>query len=86
MQSTTKSILEELEAMSDSRDKNQQIYSRASNAVTSIINLMEKLKVEHGEDVASVLEKKLFLAIRAKDPSKFTKKLKDIHESANKNK
>lgn len=81
MQSTTKSILEELESISDSRDKDQQMYSRASNAVTSIINLMDKLKTEHGQDVALALEKKLFLAIRSKDPSKFTKKLKDIHGS-----
>ena len=80
MQKKTKSLLEELQSLADNRDINHIIESRASNVITSAINLCELMKRHYNSDKADLLEKKLLLAIKNKDQDRFSKSLRKKNE------
>ncbi len=81
MQKRTKSLLEELQAFGDTRDINNIIENRASNIITSAINLIELLEKHYPSDKAELLEKKLLSAIKSKDQARFTKSLRKKNET-----
>ena len=76
MQKKTKSLLEELQSFGDTRDINNIIENRASNIITSAINLIELMQKNYPSDKAELLEKKLLSAIKSKDQDRFTKSLR----------
>jgi len=76
MRKKTRSLLEELQHLSDTRDINHIIENRASNIITSAINLIELMEKHYPSDKVLILEKKLLNAIRTKDQSKFTRTLR----------
>lgn len=80
MQKKTKSLLEELQSYGDTRDVNHIIESRASNIITSAINLIELMQKQYSSEKAELLEKKLLSAIKGKDQSRFTKSLRKKNE------
>ena len=80
MQKKTKSLLEELQSYGDSRDMTHIIESRASNIITSAINLIELMQRQYSSEKAELLEKKLLNAIKNKDQAKFTKSLRKKNE------
>ena len=80
MQKRTKSLLEELQSFSDTRDMNNIIENRASNIITSAINLIELMQKHYSSDKAELLEKKLLSAIKSKDQDRFTKSLRKKNE------
>jgi hypothetical protein len=75
MERKTKSLLEELNTLSDKRDTKHIIESRASNIITSAINLIEMINKHYDPERALVLEKKLLSAIKAKDQTRFSKSI-----------
>jgi hypothetical protein len=81
MQKKTKSLLEELQSFGDTRDMNHIIESRASNIITSAINLIELMQKQYPSDKADLLEKKLLSAIKSKDQARFTKSLRKKNEN-----
>jgi hypothetical protein len=81
MQKKTKSLLEELQSFGDTRDMNHIIESRASNIITSAINLIELMQKHYPSDKAELLEKKLLSAIKSKDQARFTKSLRKKNEN-----
>jgi hypothetical protein len=81
MQKKTKSLLEELQSFGDTRDMNNIIENRASNIITSAINLIQLLEKHYPSDKAELLEKKLLSAIKSKDESRFTKSLRKKNEA-----
>lgn len=81
MQKKTKSLLEELQSFGDTRDMNNIIENRASNIITSAINLIELMQKHYSSEKAELLEKKLLNAIKSKDQNKFTKSLRKKNES-----
>lgn len=81
MQKKTKSLLEELQSFGDTRDMNHIIESRASNIITSAINLIELMQKQYPSDKAELLEKKLLSAIKSKDQARFTKSLRKKNEN-----
>jgi len=81
MERKTKSLLEELEAMSDKRDTSHIIESRANNIITSAINLLEMINKHYDADRASILERKLLSAIKSKDQTKFSKSIRKKDET-----
>jgi hypothetical protein len=81
MQKKTKSLLEELQSFGDTRDMNHIIESRASNIITSAINLIELMEKHYPSEKAELLEKKLLSAIKGKDQERFTKSLRKKHEN-----
>ena len=81
MQKKTKSLLEELQSFGDTRDMNHIIESRASNIITSAINLIELMQKQFPSQKAELLEKKLLSAIKSKDQDRFTKSLRKKNEN-----
>jgi hypothetical protein len=81
MQKKTKSLLEELQSFGDTRDMNHIIESRASNIITSAINLIELMQKQYSSEKAELLEKKLLSAIKSKDQARFTKTLRKKNEN-----
>ena len=81
MQSKTKSLLEELEALSINRDTSYLIESRANNIITSAINLLERISKHYTAEQTEVLERKLLGAIKSRDQARFSKSLKKNNEA-----
>lgn len=81
MQKKTKSLLEELQSFGDTRDMNHVIESRASNIITSAINLIELMQKHYPSEKAELLEKKLLSAIKSKDQNRFSKSLRKKNEN-----
>jgi hypothetical protein len=81
MQKKTKSLLEELQSFGDTRDMNHIIESRASNIITSAINLIELMEKHYPSEKAELLEKKLLSAIKGKDQDRFSKSLRKKNEN-----
>ena len=80
MQKRTKSLLEELQAMGETRDINNVIESRASNVIASAINLIELMQKHYPSEKAELLEKKLLSAIKSKDQDRFSKAVRKKNE------
>lgn len=76
MQKKTRSLLEELQSIGESRDVNYLVESRASNVIASAINLVEFIQKHYSSEQAEVLERKLLNAIRSKDQEKFSRSLR----------
>lgn len=81
MQKKTRSLLEELQSMGANRDINHVIESRASNIITSAINLIELMQRNFSPEKAELLEKKLLSAIKSKDQNRFAKSLRKKNEN-----
>jgi hypothetical protein len=77
MQKKTRSLLEELQSIGENRDINYVIESRASNVITSAINLIEMMSKHFSPEKAELLEKRLLSAIKNKDQNKFTRSIKE---------
>ena len=80
MQKKTKSLLQELQSYGENRDINHVIESRASNIITSAINLIELIQRNYPPEKAELLEKKLLSAIKGKDQARFSKSLRKKNE------
>jgi len=80
MQKKTRSLLEELQSIGENRDINHIIESRASNIITSAINLIELMQKHYPSERAELLEKKLLSAIKGKDQARFAKSLRKKNE------
>lgn len=76
MQPKTKSLLEELEALSINRDTSHVIESRGNNIITSAINLLEMISKHYTAEQTEVLERKLLGAIKSRDQTRFAKSLR----------
>jgi len=81
MQKKTRSLLEELEALSDNRDVNHIIENRAHNIITSAINLLELINKHYDSERSEILERKLFSAIKGRDQARFAKSLRKKNEA-----
>ena len=76
MQTKTRSLLEELEAIGNNRDISHVIESRAHNIITSAINLTEMINKHYNKEVSEGLERKLLSAIKGRDQDRFAKSLR----------
>lgn len=76
MKRQTRSLLEELELLSRNRDSRYIIENRANNVIASAIHLLEVIERNFTPEQAAILEKKLLVAIKNRDQSKFVKSLK----------
>jgi hypothetical protein len=76
MKKNTRSLLEELENVSQNRDTSHIVESRANNIINSAIHLLEVIDRNYSEEQAAILEKKLLIAIKNRDTEKFSKSLK----------
>lgn len=81
MRKQTKSLLEELESISQNRDTYHIVERRATDLIASAIHLMEVIERNFPPEQRDILEKKLLVAIKNKDHTKFTNSLKRTKDS-----
>lgn len=80
MKKNTRSILEEINAMSPKRDKRQLVESNAQHVMQTAINLIELIDKSFPPDVAEDLQKRLINSIRTKDPKKFIRGIQRVED------
>lgn len=78
MQRKTRSILEELESLRFSRNREDLVESRATHVIQGAINLLNFIKENYDSEHAEELKKRLLLSIRNEDHNKFSKGIKKI--------
>jgi hypothetical protein len=78
MKRHTKSLLEELTSLGSNRDTKHIIENRAANLIAGAIHLLEVIQRNYTPEQAELLEKKLLVAIRGRDGSKFSRSLQRV--------
>lgn len=78
MRKRTRSILEEINSISPSKDKTGIVESRGSNAIQSLINIMEMIDSSFDADTAADLQKRIMLSIKNRDPERFNRGIKKL--------
>lgn len=81
MRKSTRSILQELNDIGVSRNKDLVIESRGSNLIDSAVNLLTLIKENYDIETAAELERRFLNAIRSGDASKFKRGMQKVHES-----
>lgn len=81
MRKSTRSILQELNDVSLSRNPDLVIESRGSNIIQSAINLLDMIRENYDIETASELERRFINSIKSADGTKFKRGIKRIQES-----
>ncbi len=76
----SRSLIEELDRFIPQRDKHMIIESRASNVLTSAINLITYINENYTEEESEELFKRFMSSIRNKDPNRFIRKIREIKD------
>lgn len=85
MKRVTRSLLEELNSISERKNGEAIIEARATHVIDSAINLLSLIKENFNPEEAYELERRLINSIKGGDASKFTRsirKLRDNKETA----
>jgi|TARA_R110002074_G_scaffold166179_6_gene326582 hypothetical protein len=80
MKKRTRSLLEEINAISPVKDRTQLLESRGINALNSIINLLEMIETSFDEPTAADLQKRLLLSIKNRDSDRFIRGIKKVRD------
>ena len=80
MKRKTRSILEEINAMSPKRDKKHIVESNAQQIIVTAINLINLINESFDVETAADLNKRLINSIRTKDPKKFARGIGKVDE------
>lgn len=80
MQKRTKSLLEALNDVASSRDRDSLIETRATHIINSAINLINLIKESYGEEDAHDLERRLLLSIKGSDSAKFVRGIRRVRD------
>jgi hypothetical protein len=78
VQRRTRKLLEELDSIALDKDRVHLIESRATHLIASATNLIEMIRDSYDDQVAEEMERKLLLAIKRQDSTKFTNGLKKL--------
>lgn len=79
--SQNRSLLEELMGFVPEENKLTVVQGRASHVISSAIHLFEFIEQSFSEEEANELSKRLLLAIKNKDPKKFSRGIESLHEA-----
>jgi len=77
----TKSLLEELNSISEKKHGEEIIEARATHVIDSAINLLSLIKENFPPDQAYELERRLINSIKGGDSSKFTRSIRKLRDS-----
>jgi len=80
MKKKTLSLFEELESLHIKRDSQYLIESRASNIITSAVNLIKLINETYNDEQADDLTRKLLNSIRTANVDKFARGLSRINK------
>jgi|TARA_B100000927_G_scaffold213110_1_gene173604 predicted secreted Zn-dependent protease len=78
MKKRTRSLLEEINSLAPKKDKNAILESRGTNAISSIINILEMIDANFDSETAQDLNKRIMLSIKNRDPERFNRGIKKI--------
>jgi len=81
MKKQTRSILQELNQLNLTGDKDRLIETTANNIIKSSINLINMINSEYDTSTASELERRFLNSIKNGDPKKFKRGIDKIIES-----
>lgn len=81
MKRATKSLLEELNAISEKRNGEAIIESRATHVIDSAINLLTLIKENFPPEQAYELERRLINSIKGGDSQKFVRSIRRLRDS-----
>ena len=81
VQRKTKSLLEELNSISDKKNSEAIIESRATHVIDSAINLLSLIRESFNPEDAYELERRLINSIKGGDVNKFTRGIRKIRDS-----
>jgi len=77
----TRSLLEELNSISERKNSEAIIESRATHVIDSAINLLALIKENYSPDQAYELERRLINSIRTGDSAKFTRSIRRVRDN-----
>lgn len=80
MKKRTRSILEELNSLGQTRNTELLIENRGQNIIDSAINLLGLIRQQFNEEESQELERRFLNAIRTGDPRKFKRGVYKIQE------
>lgn len=81
MKRNTRSLLEELNAISEKKNGEAIIESRATHVIDSAINLLNLIRENFSPDQAYELERRMINSIKSGDPSKFVRSIRKLRDN-----
>jgi hypothetical protein len=81
LKKTTRSLLEELNSISEKKHGEAIIESRATHVIDSSINLLNLIKETFTPEQAYELERRFINSIKAGDPSKFVRSIRKLRDN-----
>ena len=81
MKRTTRSLLEELNSISEKKNSEAIIEARATHVIDSAINLLALIKENFSTEDAYELERRLINSIKGGDPAKFTRSIRRLRDN-----
>jgi len=77
----TRSLLEELNSISERKNGEAIVEARATHVINSAINLLTLIKENFNPEEAYELERRLINSIKGGDASKFTRSIRRLRDS-----
>ena len=77
----TRSLLEELNSISERKNGEAIVEARATHVINSAINLLNLIKENFNPEEAYELERRLINSIKGGDASKFTRSIRRLRDS-----
>lgn len=81
MKRATKSLLEELNSISERKNGEAIVEARATHVINSAINLLSLIKENFSPEEAYELERRLINSIRGGDAGKFTRSIRRLRDN-----
>ena len=81
MKRATRSLLEELNSISERKNGEAIVEARATHVINSAINLLALIKENFNPEEAYELERRLINSIRGGDASKFTRSIRKLRDN-----
>lgn len=81
MKKATRSLLEELNSISEKKNSEAIIEARATHVIDSAINLLALIKENFSTEDAYELERRLINSIKGSDPAKFTRSIRRLRDN-----
>lgn len=81
MKRTTRSLLEELNSISEKKNSDAIIESRATHVIDSAIRLLELIRESYTPEQAYELERRLINSIKGADANKFVRSIRRLRDN-----
>ena len=78
MKIRTRSLLEEINNLSPTKDRINILESRGTNAISAIMNVLEMVDANYSEEDAQDIQKRIMLSIKNRDPERFNRGIKNL--------